>query len=174
MKGAAAPNTGPQWLWLSVALIAADRATKYAIERYTSPFFRRRIISDIVVLVHRQNSGIAFSLFSGLNSRWLETFLLLTSAIVIALMVWMLITDRVGGSLAQCGVAMILAGAAGNALDRVLHGMVTDFLEVRLGSYIWPAFNVADSAITVGAILVGIELIFGGRQTSHRTEKTAG
>jgi signal peptidase II len=172
MAGAAVRNTGPRWLWLSVALIAADRATKFAIERYTSPIFRRRIISDIVVLVHRQNSGIAFSIFSGLTTRWLEPILLLTSTAVIALMVWMLMTDRVGGQLAQCGVAMILAGAAGNALDRVLHGMVTDFLEVRLGSYIWPAFNVADSAITVGAILVGIELIFGGRPASQLTEKT--
>ena len=172
MKGTAVRNPGPRWLWLSVALLAADRATKFAIEQYTSPFFRKPIISDLVVLVHRQNPGIAFSIFSGLSSRWLQPILLLGSTAVIVLMFWMLMTDRVGGRLAQCGVAMIIAGAAGNALDRALHGVVTDFLEVRIGTYIWPAFNVADSAITVGAILVGIELIFGGWQVSHSTEKT--
>ena len=64
--------------------------------------------------------------------------------------------------LLRWGLALILGGAAGNALDRVLHGGVTDFLEVRLWKYIWPAFNVADSAITVGAVLVLFELLFGG------------
>ena len=78
------------------------------------------------------------------------------------LLVWMLVTGRAGGALAQCGLALILGGAAGNALDRVIHGGVTDFLEVRLWKYIWPAFNVADSAITIGAILVLFELLFGG------------
>ena len=78
------------------------------------------------------------------------------------LLVWMIVTGRAGGALAQCGLALILGGAAGNALDRVMHGGVTDFLEVRLWTYIWPAFNVADSAITIGAILVLFELFFGG------------
>ena len=60
--------------------------------------------------------------------------------------------------MAQCGLALILGGAAGNALDRVIHGGVTDFLEVRLWTYRWPAFNVADSAITIGAGLLVIDL----------------
>jgi signal peptidase II len=171
VKRPQALRTGPRWLWLSAALIAADRATKFAIERYTSPFFRRQIVSDIVVLVHRENPGIAFSMFSDSNSPWLKPLLLLSSTAVIVLLIWMLLKDQVVGYWAQCGVAMILAGAAGNALDRVLHGVVTDFLEVRLGSYIWPAFNVADSAITVGAILVGIELLFGSHSTSHSNER---
>ena len=165
-------HIGARWLWLSVFLLAVDRATKFAIEQYTSPYLRNSIISDVVVLVHRENPGIAFSMFSDSTSRWLQPILLLSSAAVIALMVWMLVTDRAGGHLVQCGIAMILAGAAGNALDRVLHGGVTDFIEVRLGSYVWPAFNVADSAITVGAILVGIELLFGSRLALNSTEKT--
>ena len=60
-----------RWLWLSLAVLAADRATKFAIERYTNPFFRHSIISDIVVLVHSQNPGIAFSIFSDSRSAWL-------------------------------------------------------------------------------------------------------
>jgi signal peptidase II len=161
-----------RWLWLSMAVLAADRATKFAIERYTNPFFRHSIISDIVVLVHAQNPGIAFSMFSDSRSPWLAPVLVSGSVVVIALLVWMIVTGRAGGALAQCGLALILGGAAGNALDRVMHGGVTDFLEVRLWKYIWPAFNVADSAITVGAVLVLFELLFGGpRQQGAAHEK---
>ena len=154
-------------LWVSLAVLAADRAAKFAIER-TSPFFRRSVISDIVVLVHSQNPGIAFSMFSESKSPWLAPLLVASSIAIMILLVWMMVTGRAGGALAQCGLALILGGAAGNALDRVMHGSVTDFLEVRLWKYIWPAFNVADSAITIGAILVLIELLTG---TSNATPK---
>jgi signal peptidase II len=157
---------GSRWLWLSLGVLAADRATKFAIEHYTSVFFRRPILSDIIVLVHSQNPGIAFGVFSESSSRWLAPLLLLSSAVVMVLLVWVLVTARAGGWLAHAGVALILGGAAGNALDRLIHGGVTDFLEVRLGTYRWPAFNVADSAISIGAALVLIELLFGGRRRS--------
>src|SRR2546427_6718109 len=134
-------RTGARWLWLSLAVIAADRATKFAIERYTTETFRHPVISDIIVLVHNRNPGIAFGLFSESNAPWLSPLLLLSSAAVIALLVWLLITGRAGPGLAQCGVALILGGATGNAFDRLIHGGVTDFLEVRLGTYHWPAFN---------------------------------
>jgi signal peptidase II len=165
---------GARWLWLSLAVLAADRATKFAIERYTDPFFRHSVISDIVVLVHSQNPGIAFSLFSDSRSPWLAPLLIAGSAIVMILLAWMLVTGRAGGALAQCGLALILGGAAGNALDRVIHGGVTDFLEVRLWKYIWPAFNAADSAITIGAILVLYELLIGGSRSqgaAHRKQR---
>jgi len=98
--------------------------------------------------------------------------LVLGSVVVMVLLVWMIVTGRAGGPLAQCGLALILGGAAGNTLDRVMHGGVTDFLEVRLWKYIWPAFNVADSVITIGAILVLFELLLGGsRQQSAAQEK---
>jgi signal peptidase II len=153
---------GARWLWVSIAVLAADRATKFAIEKYTSLFFRHSIISDIVVLVHSQNPGIAFSMFSESRSRWLTLVLVTSAVLVMGLLVWMIVTGRAGAALAQCGLALILGGAAGNALDRIIYGSVTDFLEVRLWKYIWPAFNVADSAITIGAILVLFELFLGG------------
>lgn len=154
---------GARWLWLSLAVLAADRATKFAIERYTSPFFRHSIISDVVVLVHNQNPGIAFGVFSDSSFPWLTPVLVVSSVAVIALLIWMMVTGRAGGTLAHSGLALILGGAAGNALDRVMHGGVTDFLEVRLGTFRWPAFNAADSAITIGAALVLFELFFGVR-----------
>lgn len=161
---------GARWLWVSLAVLAADRATKFAIE-HTSPFFRHSVISDIFVLVHSENPGIAFSMFSESKSAWLAPVLVLISVAVMALIAWMIVKGRVGGAAAQCGLALILGGAAGNALDRVIHGSVTDFLEVRLWTYIWPAFNLADSAITVGAALVLYELLFGAQQSVAAGER---
>jgi signal peptidase II len=155
---------GGRWLWLSLAVVVADRATKFAIERYTNLFFRRPIISDVVVLVHNQNPGIAFGVFSDSSSPWLTPFLVVSSIAVMILLVLMLVRGRAGGTLAHSGLALILGGAAGNSLDRVIHGGVTDFLEVRLGTFRWPAFNAADSAITIGAVLVLFELFFGVRR----------
>ena len=162
--------SGARWLWLSLAVLAADRATKFAIER-TSPFFRKSVVSDIVVLIHSQNPGIAFSMFSGSRSPWLAPLLIAGSVVVMVLLVWMIVTGRAGGAIARCGLVLILGGAAGNALDRVMHGGVTDFLEVRLWTYIWPALNVADSAITIGAVLVLFELLFGARHQVASTER---
>src|ERR1700716_1346530 len=181
-------RAGTRWLWLSFGVLAADRATKLAIEHYTSEFFRFPIFSDIVILVHNQNPGIAFGVFSNSSSPWLAPlllvglglvlvfflWLLVSSALVMALLVWLLATGRAGGSLAHAGLALILGGAAGNALDRLIHGGVTDFLEVRLGTYRWPAFNVADSAISIGAVLVLVELLFGGSHRSDSAERDRG
>ena len=163
-----------RWLWVSLAVLAADRGAKFAIERYTSSFFRRSVISDIVVLVHSQNPGIAFGVFSTSSSPWLAPLLVLTSVAVMVLLAWLIITGRAGGALAQCGLALILGGAAGNALDRVIHGGVTDFLEVRLWTYIWPAFNAADCAITIGAVFVLLELLVGERQRHIPTAEKRG
>ena len=159
-------KAGARWLWLSLGIIAVDRATKFAIER-TSPFFRHPIIPRIAILVHNQNPGIAFGVFSEANLPWLRPILLISSGLVIALLIWLLAAGRAGGWLAQCGIALILGGAAGNALDRLIHGGVTDFMEVHLGTFVWPAFNVADSAISIGAALVLIELLFGSGQKSY-------
>jgi signal peptidase II len=167
-------RAGARWLWLSFGVFAVDRGTKFAIEHYTSFYFRFSVISDIVMLVHNQNPGIAFGVFSDSNSPWLAPLLLLSSAMVMALLVWLLMTGRAGGRLAQAGLALILGGAAGNALDRLIHGGVTDFVEVSLGTFRWPAFNVADSVISIGAALALIELLFGGSHRSDSTERNRG
>jgi signal peptidase II len=74
-----------------------------------------------------------------------------------------------GGVVAGAGLALLLGGATGNVTDRILHGGVTDFFEVWIGSYRWPAFNVADSAITIGAILLILDLIFSPKETNSST-----
>ncbi|MBI3668202.1 MAG: signal peptidase II [Acidobacteria bacterium] len=156
-----------RWFWLSLGIVVADRATKFAIERYTPGSFRRTIVRGFIYLVHSQNPGMAFGLLAEGAAKWVPWLLSAISAVVIAVLAWLLAAGRAGGRLGQSGLALILGGAAGNLIDRLLHGGVTDFLEVWLGSYRWPAFNVADSAISIGAALVALELFFGPRRRSE-------
>ncbi len=87
--------------------------------------------------------------------------------IIIGFIAWLLVASRSGGAMQAAGLALLLAGATGNVTDRILHGAVTDFLEVWLRFiplrifHPWPAFNVSDSAITVGAFLIILEILFG-------------
>ena len=82
---------------------------------------------------------------------------------MIVFIVWLLVTGRAGGWFGQCGMALILGGAAGNVLDRLLRHSVTDFIDFHIGNYHWYTFNIADSAIVVGAGLVMLELFRDGR-----------
>lgn len=158
------------WFWLALLLVAVDRATKVAIESYTPEGLYRAIVPGLLNLVHSHNPGIAFGLLADLESRWLTALLIAVSAGVIGLLSWLLASGRGGGHPGQAGLALILGGAVGNLLDRLLQGGVTDFIEVRIGTFHWPAFNVADSAITVGAFMVVFELLLGHR---HPADKKA-
>jgi signal peptidase II len=148
-----------RWLWLAVAIVAADRASKFAIERLTAEGFRRPLVPNFADLVHSVNTGIAFGLFSDAASKGISFLLVLCSAAVILLLVWLLIAGHAGRVESQAGIALIAGGAAGNLLDRLIHGGVTDFLELRAGNFRWPAFNLADSAITIGAALIIFEFL---------------
>jgi signal peptidase II len=152
----AAPSA--RWLWLALATLAADRVSKYAVESLTTEGFRRVLIPGFAALVHSRNTGMAFGLFGDAQARWFPAVLLVTSGAVVLLLAWLLYAGRVGSALAGAGVSLLAGGAAGNLLDRLLHGAVTDFLELHAGSFYWPAFNLADSAITIGAVLLMIEL----------------
>jgi signal peptidase II len=161
---------GARWFWLSLLTLVADRVTKLAIETYTPGGFHQVVVPGLITLVHAHNPGIAFGLFADFRSKWLTTLLIASSAGVIALLAWLLATGRVGGRQSPAGLALILGGAAGNLIDRLTRGSVTDFFEVGFGSYHWPAFNVADSAITMGAALIVLELLFAPRHPTN--EKT--
>lgn len=152
-----------RWVWLSLAVVAADRATKATVEILTEEGYRRAVIDNFIYLVHARNPGIAFGIFSDATPKWLTALLILGSLGVVGILAWILIAGHAGAKLGQAGLALILGGATGNVTDRILHGAVTDFFEVILVSYHWPAFNVADSAITIGAILVALDLIAGTR-----------
>jgi signal peptidase II len=156
-----APAPSARWLWLTLAVLAADRATKYLVESRTDEGFRHVLVSGFAALVHSRNTGMAFGLFGGADAAWFPAVLLLVSGAVVLLLAWLLFSGHAGGPLAGAGLALLAGGAAGNLLDRLLHGAVTDFVELHAGSFYWPAFNLADSAITVGAALLVIELFRG-------------
>ena len=150
-----------RWLWLTLAVVAADRATKYAVESRTTEGFRGVLISGFAALVHSRNTGMAFGLFAGSGTGWLSVALLLISSAVVLFLAWLLLSGRIATPLACAGLALLAGGAAGNLLDRVMHGAVTDFVELHAGNFYWPAFNLADSAITVGAVLLILEMFRG-------------
>ncbi len=99
-------------------------------------------------------------MFANSSSPALRIILIVGALIIIAVIAWLLVASSHLSALNAAGLALLLGGATGNLTDRVLHGGVTDFLEVFLGSYRWPAFNVADSAITIGAILLIFDVLF--------------
>src|SRR5580700_6861188 len=160
-----------RWIWFTLGAFAADRATKYAVEKFTSLDYFRVIIPNFFSLVHAQNPGLAFGVFADSPSARLTTLLSISTLVVCVLLTWLLLSGRAGGGTSRAGVALILGGALGNLFDRALYSTVTDFLYFRISNYSWPAFNLADAAITVGAILVGIEMIFLHRHAPSPEER---
>jgi signal peptidase II len=148
-----------KWLWLTLAIVILDRATKAWFETQTDEMWRHEVVRHSIYLVHSSNPGIAFSFFADSHSPWLRVGLVGGALVVICALAWLLVAGQ-SGAAACAGLALLLGGATGNVTDRILHGAVTDFFEVWIGSYRWPAFNVADSAITIGAILLILDLIF--------------
>jgi signal peptidase II len=155
-----------RWLWVSLAVIAADQLTKFAVEHHTPKDFVQAVIPGFFNLVHRHNPGVAFGMLADSGARWLGPALIGFSCLAVALLAWLLASGHAGGARGAVGVTLIIGGAAGNVVDRLLHGSVIDFLEFYLGSFHWPAFNVADSAIVIGAGLVILELVFDHRHES--------
>jgi signal peptidase II len=136
-----------RWLWVSVAVIALDQLTKHAILASFHPG-EERILLPVLSLVLAFNTGAAFSFLAGQDGwqRWLFTAIAIAAC---AFMVWLL--RRGGSRWLSVGLALIVGGALGNLYDRLTLGHVVDFILVHYGTWTFPAFNVADSAITVGA-----------------------
>ena len=149
-----------RWLWLTLAVVLLDRASKAWFESQTAEGWHRELIHNFVYLVHSRNPGIAFGVFADSPSMTMRILLIIGSAVVISALAWLFVAGHGGGSLTAAGLALLLGGATGNVTDRIVHGAVTDFFEVWLGSYHWPAFNVADSAITIGAAFIIIDVLF--------------
>jgi len=158
-----------RWLWLTLGVVLLDRASKAWFESQTPEGWHRELIPDFIYLVHSANPGIAFGVFADSPSTLTRIGLIIGSALVIAALAWLFVAGHSGGPLTAAGLALLLGGATGNVTDRIVYGAVTDFFEVWLGSYHWPAFNVADSAITVGAALIIIDVLFFHQ---HHTEIT--
>ena len=148
------PRTGKggvsllQWLGLAFIIVLADQFTKVLILGYYH-LGDSTYVTDFFNVVRAHNRGAAFSFLNDASGwqRWFFTVLGTVAAIVI---IWML-KSHPGQRLFSLAMACILGGAVGNVIDRLLHGYVIDFLDFHWASMHFPAFNVADSAITVGA-----------------------
>ncbi len=152
---------------VAVLVLAADQISKYAVEKFTVAGSTHVLIPGALNLVHTDNPGVAFGLFADVVGPWRAPILIVFALIVICLIAWLLKTDRAGGWLGRCGMTLILAGAAGNVVDRIARDSVTDFIDFYVHGYHWYTFNLADSAIVVGAAMVIFELLRDWRQTAQ-------
>jgi signal peptidase II len=163
------PDSRAKWplILLAAAVLGADQATKYAVEKFTQMGTTRVVVPGLLNIVHTMNPGVAFGLLADSETPWRAPLLILFAAGVIALIAWLLYTGRAGGRLGEIGMTLILGGALGNLLDRILRHSVTDFIDCYLGRYHWYTFNLADSAIVIGAMLVVLELFRDWQHPSH-------
>jgi signal peptidase II len=146
------------WLWLGVAVIALDQWTKWlVVQRFEE--FERLVLLPVLELMRLHNEGAAFSFLddAGGWQRWLFTGLAV--AVSTGILIWLRRLPAKGQGLLAAGLALILGGALGNVIDRVLLGHVVDFIRVHWNEHYFPAFNVADSAISVGAALIILDTL---------------
>ena len=144
-----------KWLWLSALVVFLDQVTKLLATHSLQLHTPLAVLPGFnLTLMH--NTGAAFSMLSqaGGWQRWF--FILLTVIVSIAIVIWLQNLQRHRRWMACC-LALILGGALGNLCDRVILGYVVDFIDVYYHDLHWPAFNIADSAITIGAIMLIID-----------------
>jgi signal peptidase II len=150
-----------KWLWLSLLALILDQASKLAVDGAMQLYQSIRIM-PYFNLTYVHNTGAAFSFLSeaGGWQRWFFAGLALVISVVIAF--WLARLKR-HETLLAVALALILGGAIGNLIDRLMYGYVIDFLDVYYQDWHWPAFNIADSAITLGVILMLAESFGFGR-----------
>lgn len=148
------------WLLASAAVIALDQATKAIVRGALAPYAPHAVIPGVLNWTLAFNRGAAFSFLAD-SAGW-QTWLFggLAVGVSIALAAWLARTPRSDWR-TGLPVALVIGGALGNLIDRVAHGQVTDFIQVYWRDWSYPAFNVADSAITVGAVLLIAFALFG-------------
>lgn len=166
-------NRNLRWLWLSVAVIALDQLTKWLAASqldYAQPV----PVLPLFNLTLMHNTGAAFSFLAGAGGwqRWFFVGLaVLISAFLLRWLQKLPVDGRGDARWTAAGLTLVLGGAIGNVIDRLLHGYVIDFIDLYWGRYHWPAFNIADSAITVGVILLLLTSLRGEPKPSG--EKTS-
>lgn len=143
-----------QWLWISGAVVALDQATKWLMVSWLS-LHESITVMPYFNLTMAHNTGAAFSFLAqaGGWQRWF--FVVLALSISIGLLIGL--KKSVKTNMEAISITLILGGAIGNVIDRIYYGYVVDFLDVYYGTYHWPAFNIADSAIVIGAALLLID-----------------
>jgi signal peptidase II len=152
---------------IALGIVVLDQVTKVVVLERLAPGERVDVVDGLVALTLVMNPGLAFGLLANLPAAWRWIVVALS---VVALIVLARVAVRVlpGGGWVDIGaIAMIFGGAVGNLIDRARFGAVVDFIDVYYGTWHWPAFNVADSAITIGVLFLALRLL--GRQPSPAT-----
>jgi signal peptidase II len=150
-----------KWLWLSGLVVTLDQISKLAVVKAMNLYESVSVI-PYFNLTYVHNTGAAFSFLSDAGGwqRWL--FAILAASISVVLVVWLAKLKK-HETLLAVSLALILGGAFGNLIDRIAYGYVIDFLDVYYQSWHWPAFNIADSAITLGVLLMLLESVGFGK-----------
>ena len=152
---------------LAGVVFSIDRFTKWIIETRLDRLDSRVVIPGFFEIVHSENSGAAFGLFADSTSEWRAVLLIgfsVVALIALAVMLWR--SSRLDRKTA-IALALILGGAMGNVFDRIRVDKVTDFLLFYIGSYQWPAFNAADTAIVIGSGLLLLDFVKLKRQPAQ-------
>ena len=150
---------------IALGVLILDRVTKWAIVKTIALEDTVSIIPGLFRLTHLENPGAAFSLFAESTSPFKSALLIsfsLAALVVVALLLW---RSRAEFNSSTLALSLILGGALGNLWDRLTEGKVTDFLDFYVGIHHWPPFNVADSAIVVGALLLLLRML--RKDTKH-------
>ena len=144
---------------IAAVVVALDRLTKDLIKTHFSAYDTLTVIPGIFNIVHTENPGIAFGMLANATGPWRDVLLIgFSAAVLIAISAMLLRPRNMLDSVLRTALALILGGAFGNLYDRIVNGTVTDFVEVHAGQHYFPAFNVADSAVTVGACLLLLDM----------------
>ncbi len=147
-----------KWCWLSVLVIVLDQLSKYLVVKFLIPYQSLSVMPFFnLTLMH--NTGAAFSFLSGAGNVSLWIFSIIAIVVSMVLIVW-LVRTPVERRWFGCALALVLGGALGNLLDRFVYGYVIDFLDFYYLGWHFAAFNLADSAISIGAVMLFIESFF--------------
>ncbi len=157
---------GVLW-WLSLTIIAADQITKMLVRNSVALFESRPLIPGFVDLAHVRNEGVAFGLFNTLDLRHKWVFTTALALMALAGITYYARHIRHDERIARVGLSLILGGALGNLIDRVRDGYVLDFMDVYWRGWHFWAFNVADACISLGAVLVFVDLLLVRPHASH-------
>lgn len=156
-----------RWLWVAVVVLILDQCTKLLADAMLAMHQSVELL-PFLALRKAYNTGAAFS-FLGDASGWQRWFFIILALVVIVILLAWLRRLPPGDTQVRLALVLILGGAAGNAVDRVVHGHVIDFIDFFYGSWHYPTFNVADSAIFIGACLLLLDVFRGGREKTTGT-----
>jgi signal peptidase II len=155
-------DSGWRWLWLTALFVVVDQLTKlWIVGSVTHDIY----VLPVLNIIHTVNEGAAWSMFAnwGGSQRWLLSALAI--GVSIAILIWLRRMPLAGHRLLAGGLVLILSGAIGNVIDRLRLGHVIDFIQVHWAGWFFPSFNVADSAITAGAVLLIVDELLRVRHT---------